>query len=507
MKMSNRIKLIIVMMGTVLSACAKTCGPSGPASSGVLEKITAHVEEFRLDNGMLWLLVDHGETPVFTGIVSVKVGGVNETPGVAGLAHMLEHMAFKGSAELGTRDPQAEATLLEKIRTLDAERTAARARGDTAKVDAFDLERKKITQAATTYVDQNEVWRVLHDNGAAEINAHTSKDATTYITRMPSNMLSLWVYVASQMIGAPVMREFYAERDVVAEERRTSVDNNPQGKLYEALAATAFTQSPYRIMAIGPMSEIHELTMSDAEKLHDTWYVPANMVGVIVGHFDHDEAKKILREHFGTIPAREVPPFTVVNDPPQTEERRVNIDFDAGASLLMAYHKPTLPSREDYVFDAIQMLLCDGETSRLRHALEQEQKIARAVSCHNGAPGVRLENLFVIGAQPLQGHTNEDVLIAIEAELAKLRTAPVSAEELEKVRTNLRADFVWGLSESEGLAEQLADFQTMTGDWRYIIRYDDIMRSITPDEVRAIAAKFLLPTQRTIATLTSMKKE
>ncbi len=472
------------------------CGASDGASA-----LLNRVEEFRLKNGMLWLLVQRGDAPVVTGVVQLKVGGMEEPPGKAGLAHMFEHMAFKGNREIGTTDPVGEAKVLDRLRALDVRVVAAQTAGDAKTVETLLAERELLRKEAQQFVVPNELWRLFHENGAAEINAFTTKDVTAYYARVPASSLPLWIFLTSEMVGHPVLREFYAERDVVMEERRSSVDNSPRGQIYNALVENAFTKSPYRFTTIGSMAELQGLTMADAERFHATYYRPNRMVGVIVGNFHPKTAKQYITRFFGALPADPAPDTVAAEEPPQTAERRIHVPFDAGPRLMIAYHKPHLPHRDDYIFDAIQYVLCQGESARLVKYLERDLKIARNVGCWSGSPGSRLDNLFSITAEPLEGITCDAVIDAIEHELTRLREALIHPEELAKARTNLQADFLWGLNSNESLAQQLAYFQTIADDWRYIVNHSKVMDTITPDDLRAVAQHALQPQQRTIVTL------
>lgn len=490
---------LLIIIGS--AGCQKGgCGRSSQGASALLER----VEEFRLDNGMLWLLVPRGDAPVVTGVVQVRVGGIEEDPGKAGLAHMFEHMAFKGNREIGTTDPVGESAVLDNIRALDDRLASGQTAHDTVLAATLLAERDELRTAAQAFVVPNELWRLFHENGAAELNAFTTKDLTSYYARVPTESLPLWIYLASEMVGHPVMREFYAERDVVMEERRSSVDNNPRGQLYNALMATAFTQSPYRTTTIGTMEELQGLTMRDAERFHATYYRPDRMVGVIVGQFDRRATKKALTRFFGALPATPAPKTAVALETAQTAERRVHVPFDAGPRLMMGYHKPNLPDRDDYVFDAIQYVLCEGETGRLIKYLERDLQIARNVGCWSGAPGSRLANLFVVSAEPLGDAGFARVTTAVEHELSLLRTEPIREEELAKARTNLQADFLWGLNSNETLAQQLAYFQSVVNDWRYLVNHSEVMNTITVADVQRVAQARLQPQQRTIATLGRM---
>lgn len=495
---SHSVLCVLALLLPGLSGCAKGCGQRDTSATALLSQ----VEEFRLENGMQWLLVQREGAPVFTGMVSVKVGGIEEPPGKAGLAHMFEHMAFKGSAEIGVNDRAAEAAVLDEMRALDRQITQARAAAVADHtVKALLAKREALAKTGQQYVVNNEVWRIFQEHGAAELNAFTSEDQTAYYARMPSDALGVWIYLTSEIVGRPVLREFYAERSVVMEERRSSVDNSPSGKLYEALLATAYTTSPYRESTIGSMQALEGLTMEDAEAFHAAYYRPERMIGVIVGNFDLSRAKKDIRRFWGALSAGSAPMAVFPKEPPQEAERTVEVIFDAGPRIMLAYHKPTLPHRDDYIFDAIQYILCGGESGRLVRALEQELRIARSVVCWTGSPGARLNNLFMISAEPVGTHTMAEVLTAIEAVLARLRRELVAGEELVKVRTNLRAAFLWDLNSSESLANQLAYFQTMLGDWRYVVNHGKIMDTITGEDVRRVAADYLNVRQRTVATL------
>lgn len=499
MKRRTVYALVLLIGGLIISMVVVLRG--WPRQTGAPEALLEQVEEFRLPNGMLWLLLRRGEAPVFTGVVQVRVGGIEEVPGKAGLAHMFEHMAFKGGPTIGTRDFDKESAVIAQLRENDVALRTAEASGDVAQVETLQARRTELTQAERAFVDSNEIWRLLHENGAVEINAYTSKDLTTYHARMPANALGLWLYINAEMVGHPVMREFYAERDVVMEERRTSVDNSPQGKLYEAMLQAAFVASPYRTMTIGSMAELQGLTIADAEAFFARYYHPERMVGAVVGNFDLAAAKTWIQEYFGALPAGSAPAQSFAAEPVPTEERRVTVAFDAEPMLMMAYHKPALPQQADYVFDAIQYLLCDAEAARLRHHVERELRVASGVHCRSGSPGSRLDNLFLISAQPLNGHTIEELIAGIETVLTQLRETLVAEADLATARTNLRASFLWGLNDNATLAQHLAYFQTVNQDWRYLVNHSQVMAGLTPEDVRATARQFLQPQQRTIAIL------
>lgn len=471
---------------------------ANPTPGAALEK---RVVEFRLPNGMQWLFVRQPGAPVFTGVVLVKVGGIEEHTGKSGLAHMFEHMAFKGTREIGTTDFARESALLEQIRKTEIliakDIPVERARELAAELDRLSTE-------ARQYAISNEIWHLFHRNGAEELNAFTGKDMTGYYARMPSHMVELWAYLTSQMIGAPVLREFYQERNVVMEERRSSTDASPRGKLYEAMLQTAFVRSPYRSMTIGSMDDLQALRLRDAEAFHATFYRPDRMIGAIVGEVDPRVARRAVQQSFGKLSARppqREDPEAPTPEPEQTEERRVTVRFDAEPSLMVAYHKPSLPHRDDYVFDVLLSVFCDGVTSRLEQRLVQKERLARTIDCQSSTPGARLPNLFLIEGQSIAPHTTAEMLAAIDEEIGRLQTEPVTPAELEKARNNIQADFLWGISTNEGLAQQLAYFQLVAQDWRYAMHHGEVISRITAADIQRVAKQYLVPTNRTIAEL------
>ena len=411
--------------------------------------LSSKVVAYRLPNGMTWFLVPRPEVPVFSAIVMVKVGGVDEPANKTGLAHMFEHMAFKGSKTIGTK-------------------------GD------------------------NEVWSIFNRNGAGDLNAFTSKDFTAYHASMPAAKLPLWLYMNSEMILHPVMRQFYQERDVVMEERRMRYDNSPMGFLLEQFTELAFPEGPYHWSPIGDPADLKTLTEEDAYAFHQKFYQPDRMVGAIVGDFDVDAVKKEIAKYWNSGENTAISKFKIQNSNSKISgEARKTIQFDAEPFLLMGFHKPAVPQRGDYQFDIFQGLLCNGRTARLEQSLVQQKHLATQVSCSNGYPGSRMDNLFIIGAAPAKGISLATLEAAVESELGRL-TRDIAPEELTKVRKQIQADFYRNLQDNGELAEQLATTQTLTGDWNYLIQYSKVIASITVSELQKAAAHYFQPTNRVV---------
>lgn len=473
-------------------------------SASTAQDIENRVVEHTLSNGMKFLLLERHQSPVFSGYLMFRVGSVDERPGITGLAHLFEHMAFKGTKVIGTQDYAKEKPLLDKLdelaQAIDTEQKKG-ARADSTRLRDLMTQFSQTQEAAGQLVTKDELNEIYSKNGANNLNAGTGTDMTLYYVSLPSNRLELWALMESERLLNPVMREFYAERDVVAEERRRRTDTQPGGKLYEQFIATAFQAHPYQWPTVGWMSDITRVTRTEAEAFYRTYYAPNNAVAAIVGDIKTQEIIPLLEKYFGRIPRGPDPPSVRTTEPEQAGERRVTIEFDAESQLMIGYHKPTVPTYDDYVFDVIHGLLSDGRTSRLYTTLVKEKQLVTSVSTSNGEPGGRYDNLFFITATPRHPHTTEEVENAIYAELERLKTEPVTDRELQKVRNQLEANFLRGLNSNAGLAFQLTYFDTIAGDWRYVVRHSQVISKITLDDIKRVATQYFTKTNRTAATL------
>jgi len=447
------------------------------------------------------MVVRH-DSPTFSAYITFGVGGVDEYSNERGVAHLLEHMLFKGTRTIGTTDFTKEEPVLKEIERVGSEldRLRVARHPDPERIASLEEELRRLQDRHKEFVVKDEFAQIYAENGGVGYNAFTSKDLTTYVVSLPANKLELWARLEADRMQNAVLREFYTERDVVMEERRRSVETNPGRFLYENLMAEAFKVHPYRDPTIGWSSDIPNLTLAETEEFLHRYYAPANAVIALVGDIDPTSARQMVERYFGSIPpGTPVPPVTAV-EPPQDGERRVELKFDAEPQLSIAFHKPTLPSREDYVFDLIDLILGQGRTSRLYQSLVLEKQLATGISTYT-APGSRYPNAFVVSATPRYPHTAQEVEKAIELELERLGREPVTPEELDRVRTRLRVDRLRSLQENEGLARMLTYYQTVAGDWRYLVDYDRIVAEITPEEIMTVARTYLIPDNRTVAIL------
>ena len=478
-----------------------------PAVSPAM-KLEEKVREHTFENGLKLLVVERHASPTFAAYITLGVGAVHETSRTRGAAHLLEHMLFKGTKSLGTTDFAAEEPLLRKIEKVGnrLDELKIDPAADPAELQKLRDELAKLQKEHKQYVVKDEFSRIYSENGGTGYNAWTSKDQTTYIINLPANKLELWAAIESDRMRNPILREFYTERDVVMEERRRSYESSPRGLLYENLIANAFTVHPYRNPIIGWNSDIANLTLPETRHFLQRYYAPVNTVICLVGDVAFDEAVATVGRYFGDLyGGTPVPPVAEV-EPPQKGEKRVNITFDAEPSVAIAYHKPTMPTREDYVFDLIDMLLSAGPTSRLHRSLVVEQQLTASVGTY-AAPGSRYPNLFVISTAPRYPHTVAEVEQAIYAELEKLANEPVSTEEIDRVRKRLRTDRIRSLKSNGGLARMLAYYQSVAGDWRYLVHYDENVANITAEEIMQVAKTYFQPKNRTVTILSKGEGE
>jgi predicted Zn-dependent peptidase len=453
-----------------------------------------------LPNGLTLIVCERPEAPVFSFYTLVDAGSADDPQGDSGLAHMFEHMAFKGTQDIGTTNYAAEKLALARVEETQAAYDAEfrkRVGQDPAKLAQLQKAFEDAQEAAQKYVVPNQFSEIAEQNGAVGINASTGEDSTQYFWSMPSNRLELWAYMESDRIAHPVEREFYKERDVVYEERRMRIDSNPIGSMVEQFLSTAYVAHPYGRSGVGWPSEISQVNATEAEAFHKKYYVPSNIVVAVVGDVKASEAMPVLTRYFEKIPAGPKPePMTTI-EPPQFAEKSVTIKEAAQPFYLEGYHRPDYRDPDDSVYDAITDIFSNGRTARLYKSLVRDQKIAADAEGFSGFPGEKYPGLFAFYAVPVPGHTPDEMRDAIHKEIDKLKTTDVTDEELEMFKTRARAGLLRGLADNDGLAHQLAEYQTRYGDWRELFRELDRINKVTKADVRRVANKVFVESNRT----------
>jgi predicted Zn-dependent peptidase len=458
----------------------------------------------KLPNGLTLIICERPEAPVFSFFTLVDAGSAQDPMSKTGLAHMFEHMAFKGTDKIGTTDYAAEKPALAKVEIAYAAYIAERDKEvgrDDAKLKQLEKAWKDAIAAADKFVVPNQFGKIVEQNGGQDLNASTDYDETEYHYSLPTNRLELWAYLESERFLHPVLREFYKERNVVIEERRLRTDSNPIGRLLEQFNAEAFEAHPYHRPTVGWMSDLNSFSATDAKKFFDEYYVPANMVVAVAGDIKASEAMPILVKYFGRLPASHKPDETTTVEPPQNSERRVELMEKTQPLYLEGYHRPDYRTKDDAVYDAITDLMSEGRTSRLYRALVRDKKIASFSAGFSGLPGTKYPHLFAFYAFPLPGHTTKEVADAIHAEIDRLKKEDISDDELKMIKTRAKANLIRSLGENEGLANYLATYQTRYGDWRELFRSVDRIDKVTKADVRRVANATFNDTNRTVGVI------
>jgi len=495
--MPTRMRFAAFLMA---AATVVACGARGQDLKSFEQRITTKV----LPNGLTLILCERPDAPVFSYSTFIDAGDVNDPSGESGLAHMFEHLAFKGTTEIGTTDWPAEKIALEKVErandAYEAEylKTVGR---DPQKLAELKEAFKKAQDEAHKYVVPNEFTEVADRNGAHDLNASTGLDETEYFWSMPENRLELWAWLESSRLSETVPREFYKERDVVVEERRMRTDSNPIGRLVEQFLATAYVAHNYGRSGVGWPSEVSQITATEAMKFHRKYYVGADIVIAVVGDVKASEAMPMLEKYFSKVPGGPKPEDMTTVEPKQFAEKTVTIREQTQPFYVEGYHRPSYRDPDDAVYDAIGDIMSNGRVSRLYRSLVRDQQIAAVAQGFSPFPGDKYPGLFAFYAVPLPGHTPAQMAEAIHKEIDRLKTTDVTDEELAMYKTRTRADLLRGLADNQGLANQLVDYQTRYGDWRELFRQLDRVDKVTKADIRRVANQVFVPSNRTGASI------
>jgi predicted Zn-dependent peptidase len=459
------------------------------------------VTEFTLPNGLHFIVIERHDAPVVSFHTYVNVGSAEDPGGQTGLAHMFEHMAFKGTPAIGTKNWPAEKAAMDQVdriyKSLDQER-AKGPRADKEKVEALGKQLETALEKAESLVEPNEYDRIVESNGGPDMNASTGEDSTNYYYSFPSNRTELWFLLESSRFLNPVFREFYKERDVVREERRMRVESSPQGKLVENVIATAFSAHPYRNMPGGWASDIERFRRPDAEVFYKRYYVPANITIGIAGDISPAQAKQLAQKYFGRLPARPLPLRELTDEPEQEGERRVAVESPAQPFLIIGYKRPDQYSPDDAALEVLNAVLSDGRTGLIYKDLVRDRQLALGAGSQPSFPGGRYPNLFLFYAAPTSGHSTEENEKALYEVIERAKAAPPDQETLNRIKTRLRADLIRGLANNGGLAAQLTSYYVNFGDWHRLFDELEDYDKVTADDVVRVAKKYLVPEHRTV---------
>ena len=468
-----------------------------------LKQIKKNLTTFTLDNGLKFLVLERHDAPVVSFLTYADVGGVNEPDGQTGVAHYLEHLAFKGTQHIGGNDYPAEAKVLKQQDKLFDQLQKAQSSGNEAEVARLEQQFAALSKQAETFVIPNQMGQIVNQAGGVGLNATTSADATQYFFSFPSNKLELWMSLESDRFLEPVFREFFKEKEVILEERRMRTDNSPIGKMVEMFLDTAFEEHPYRRPVIGYARDLRAATRQNIQDFFEDYYGPNNLTIGIVGDVDPKEVKQLAKTYFGRYPKHPgVPQLTAV-EPPQTQTKEVELEWPSQPWYLEGYHRPEANHPDDVVYQLIASILSDGRTSRLYKSLVESQQVALNAQGFNGFPGDKYPNLMLFYALTAPGRNLDEVEQSLRNEIEKLKTEPVSELELARVKTQARAGLLRSLDSNSGLARLLIQYDVKTGNWKNLFREIDRLNDVTAEDIQRVAQQTFTPENRTIGRIKS----
>lgn len=499
----------LALLPALLLCCAPVYAAGGDKADSLpagaaMEKDPQYpqVVSYTLKNGLKLLILEKTFVPTASFTMLFKAGNVDGQQGKTGLAHLMEHMAFKGTKTINSTGYEKEKIALDKV---EKAAQAMIAEESAAAPDAKKLEelRKALAAAekeADTLIVKDEYWKLYGTLGESGMNAMTSTDYTGYVVSLPATRLEAWMTIESDRFKNAVLREFYRERNVVMEERRMG-ESDPNRLMWETLFTNAFSAHPYHNPTIGWMDDLTRLTSTDAERFFKTFYVPNNATLAIVGDIRPAEVIRLAEKYFGSWERRELPERNYTKEPAQKSEKIVNVFFKAKPSIRLGFHNPGNANPDIYALLMASEVLSNGKTGRFYKNLVEGKELALYANSYHSTPGDRYPSLFVVSAAPKAPATVEALDAAIMAEIDRLKKEPPTQWELDKILNNYEADMIKQLESNSGLGMSLAHNEEILGDWRHDWQTGAELRKVKPEDVSKAAAKYLNRDNRTVVFL------
>ena len=494
--------LFLVLLASLalpaLNAVVAAPGTAAPAAAAPAPPQKLDIKEIRLENGLRVFVLERTTSPTFAGYYQFGVGGASDPKGRTGIAHLLEHMMFKGTTNVGTLDPSAEAPLMKRLSDLwhQLDRELDRSedpfqKPDPGKIEALKKEIEKVSADQKKLIAKNEFDELMTRAGAVSENASTGNDTTNYYIQLPSNHLELWFRLESDRILHPVFREFWSERDVVHEERRMRTENQAEGLADEQLEGLVFMAHPYRNPVVGWPRDVARLKEEDALAYFRTYYSPSNCIMVIAGDVKAPEVERLARKYFGKWRRQEIPSPAITAEPEQKGERRGVVEFDANPSLFLGWITVPKGHPDQYALDLLARILGGLNSSRLDKTIVQEERIASRVSSYHES---RKWGGYLAASGYLKGdHTIAELESAIDREIRKIQQDGVAPEEMERAKIRTEAGRVRSLKSNLGQAWRIGNAVGTAGTPDYLYEYEARVNAVTTAEVQAAAKKYLLP--------------
>ncbi|PNW77599.1 hypothetical protein CHLRE_10g443850v5 [Chlamydomonas reinhardtii] len=532
---SRRAALGTAAGSLLLSTSAASLGPlllTSPASAAAVTGrpdpelgFERRVSEFTLPNGLHFIVLPRRNAPVVSCHTYANVGAWNEAAGSTGMAHLLEHMAFKGTPRVGTVDFAREAPLLDALdeafyELRDAKAAVAAGGPGSAgptRVATLRARLRSLQDQAAALTVPNAFGAALQRAGGVGLNATTSHDQTRYFVSLPANKLELWMALEAERFRAPVFRELYSEKAVIEEERRLRVDNTPMGRYQQEYALSALANN-YRRPVIGFEEDFDAIGRREVQAFFDRYYGPANLTVAVVGDVEPSEVRRLAERYWGDWrgPAgyTVLPRGRPLAPTPAAAEAEADAAFGhadprpeafltggrtsmrqaarSGPAVLLGYYRPPITSREGVVLEVAADVLTGGRTSRLVSSLVLSGR-ALAASVVSGYPGERRPGLALVYGIPKDGDSPEKVAALLQEQLAALAEGGVAGGELGRVVRSSRAGLLGAAQSNSAMAAALASYHVSTGSWRGLVQELEVVSQVQPAEVAEVAGRVFAP--------------
>jgi predicted Zn-dependent peptidase len=492
---------------------------------------TIDAKEYKLDNGMQVLMVERHDAPVVMAAICARVGSANEVAGITGISHLFEHMMFKGSEKIGTKDIKLDLEVMAKLDSLralmrDEEaimreelrrgriKDMADPNAKTSRYRSLESVFDSLVLVERELIIKDQLDEIYTKNGGNFLNAFTSQDMTAYFVRIPRNKIELYMWLESDRFSHPVFREFYSERDVVREERRLGVESTPTGLIDEDFNSMVWKSSSYHWDVIGWPSDLGAITHEQANAYYNTYYSPNNLTMVLVGDLNPEETIKMVRKYFNSIPRGKMsPPDVVTLEEKQYGEKRLIAEAETDPTVEILYHTVAWKHPDSYALDVLAGIM-GGKTGRLYKALVEEKGIAKSSSGGGGrmmgGGGRRMAvdasqdsrkyaGAFDISAEGVSGVKPEQLESAIYEVIEGMQKDTVSTEELQKVKNQLRVDGIRSIDFMSGLGIifYLGQAAAM-GDWTEANNAPKKLDLVTATDVKRVANTYFAKNQRNV---------
>ncbi|MBX7058152.1 MAG: insulinase family protein [Leptospirales bacterium] len=514
MKLLLRRCLAVLLLALFFSPASSAAAEDDSLQS-VFRLLEARIRRVQYPNGLRLIMMKQDYAPTVACYLKVRAGSADEDDASSGIAHMLEHMLFKGTHLVGTRDWQREQKYLEVgvsfANRLDDWRRralAAQGRGDDAayreaqtQIVIWRRRLAMINGMARQFILPEEDSQLYGQNGSRGYNAYTTADLTNYQVQLPANRLEVWARLESDRMQNSTLRDFYVERTVVTEERRMRVENVGARALLEKFLIEAYgPEHPYARPVIGPMASIQFLNYNQAMKFYRSHYAPNNSVIALVGDLDFDRTSALVGRYFSGI-ARKPTPAPPREPPVQRRALRVELRKEGSPEYMLGWFKPPLPDPDHLNLEVLSAILSGGQDSRLYQRLVVQDELAADVGVWTDYPGERYTNLFMIDVTPAPGADYERIQAAILDELQRVVRDGIRSEELEKVRSSMRAAFLYKLRNIDDLADTLSYYEILTGDYHTLFDFYGRIDSLSVADIQSAAARYLRADQAMSARL------